>query len=43
MHITGMILGCLLLSQTPDARLRPPEMVADAIRLPQGSSLTGQP
>ena len=43
MHIAGMILGCLLLSQAPDARLRPPEMVAEAIRLPSGSPLTGQP
>jgi hypothetical protein len=81
MQIAGMILGCLLLAQTPDAvllsptgkekgapavlepiiragsggndatapgksaqnRLRPPEMVADAILLPKGSTLTGQP
>ena len=79
MHVAGMLLGCLLLGQTPDApfqqpvgqalgspvviepiivagdhgdpsaetfpegRLRPPEMVADAIALPDDSTLTGQP
>ena len=52
MHVAGMILGCLLLGQTPNAglatptapsRLRPPEMVADAIRLPTGSTVSGQP
>ncbi len=79
MQIAGMILGCLLVGQAPDAvllapaerekgapavlepimrsgsggneapgkstrsRLRPPEMVADAMQLPKGSTLTGQP
>jgi hypothetical protein len=77
MHIAGMILGCLLLSQTPAAAVgredrpatfaapttragspsneapapsRPvqsrrgvPEMVADAARLPSGSTIGGQP
>ncbi len=87
MPITGFVLGCLLVGQTPPAtfsappsrplqvgresapssalapiarsetvgaqsvlqapakqtRIRPPEMVADAILLPSGSSITGQP
>ena len=83
MHIAEMILGCLLVGQTPDAllqaptsaekrapavleptiragsasdvvpasasnqtvasRIRPPEMVAAALVLPAGSTLTGQP
>lgn len=82
MQIAGMILGCLLLGQAPDAvlsppvgfdkgspaeldpiqagneanespqslavkatpnRLQPPEMVADAMLLPSGSAITGQP
>jgi len=51
MRIAGMILGCLLLSQAPAPetsnpglrRLKPPEMVAEAIVLPAGGTLTGQP
>lgn len=44
MHIAGLVvLGGLLVGQTPAARSRPPEMVADAVRLPSGSMLTGQP
>lgn len=82
MQIAGMVLGCLLLGQSPDAflsppvsvdrgapaelepiragsdaheqpkslatkpmptRLQAPEMVADAMLLPSGSTITGQP
>ena len=55
MQIAGMILGCLLLSQAPDAALslpgsraaphrsKPAEMVAEAIAIPPGGALTGQP
>ena len=43
MHVTGMILGCLLLGQASGATLEPPQMVADALLLPSGAALTGQP
>lgn len=43
MHIAGIVLGCVLLGQVSDGRLRPPEMVAEAMRLPNGSALGGQP
>ena len=44
MHVAGIVLGCMLLGQASDQHLvRPPEMVAEAILLPAGSSLTGQP
>ena len=44
MHVAGIVLGCMLLGQAPGQHLvRPPEMVAEAILLPAGGSLTGQP
>jgi hypothetical protein len=49
MHIAGMILGCLLLGQASDApnatqnRVQPPEMVAKAMQLPTGITVSGQP
>jgi hypothetical protein len=43
MQVAGFVLGCLLLGQTSDARLRPADMVAEAMRLPSGGAIVGQP
>ena len=44
MHVAGIVLGCMLLGQASNQHLmRPPTMVAEAILLPAGSNLTGQP
>ena len=45
MQIAGMLLGCLLLGSAPTSA-HPPrsqEMVAEAMILPVGSAVTGQP
>ena len=41
MQITGMLLGCLLLGAGHP--VQPQEIVAEAMLLPVGSAVTGQP
>lgn len=44
MRIAGMLLVCSLMCSTPEGRpMRPPEIVADAMSLPAGSAIGGQP
>ncbi len=45
MQFAAMMLGGLLLAQTSDGGhpIRPPEIVAEAMLLPAGNALTGQP
>jgi hypothetical protein len=43
MHIAGMVLGCLLLGANAEKQATPPELVAKAMTLPAGGTLSGQP
>jgi hypothetical protein len=44
MHVAGMLLGCLLFGSTTDAHgLRSSDIVAQAMQLPAGCAIGGQP